>query len=231
MDEQFAARLRQLERQLGLRGRAGPDWGRGFVYGFIGANALVFAGWQASEGRPRLARVLADHFVFSRRNLRRGRWWTWATSALSHQTWDHFTGNMYAFYVYADCALIFGYDAVGLAALALGAALAGAGAQLGEWDRRNLGARPSAVGASAVVNGLAAAVTVLRPLALVASPWLPVSVPMYLYTLGYFAYDYYSIGSAAARVGHAAHVGGALFGLGFAVLHRLAKPWVGRGLL
>ena len=200
------------------------------MYGFIGANALVFVGWQASRDRPRLARFLTDHFVFSRRNLRQGRWWTWVTSGLSHQTWDHVTGNLYAFYVYADCALLFGYDAAGLAVLALGSALAGSAAQLWEWDRRNLGARPSALGASALVNGLAAAVTVLRPLALVATPWLPASVPLYLYTLGYFAYDFCSIGSAASRVGHSAHVGGALFGLSFALLHRLARPRAGRGL-
>lgn len=236
------ASLRQFQHELramGLLGRTGLDWGRGFMYAFIGANALVFAGWQASKERPQLAQFLADHFVLSRRNLRQGRWWTRATGALSHQTWDHLSGNLYAFWIYADSALRFGcYDAVGLAALVLGSAVAGSAAQLWEWDRDRrdrlglgLGARATGLGASAAVNGLAAAVTVLRPLAPVAAPCLPTSVPLYLYTLGYFAYDYFSIGSAASRVGHSAHVGGALFGLSFAVLYRLARSWFGRALL
>ncbi|KAK8069485.1 hypothetical protein PG994_006101 [Apiospora phragmitis] len=193
-----------------------------------------------SRAAPRLIRWLTpefmqDNFLLGTRNLRVGRWWTLLTAA----SLSHLAGNMAAFHTFAGVAMRLCGPVSVAAVLCLGSAAAGALAQLSDWHYRRqdgvaqrqgnvvvLTAR-YAQGASAITTGLAMAVTVLRPWIVVRSALLAsVPLPLWLYSLGWFLYDWYELSGvmeAGSHMGHAGHLGGMAFGAAYAGL-RLIKP-------
>ncbi|KAI0134604.1 hypothetical protein BJ170DRAFT_207145 [Xylariales sp. AK1849] len=194
-----------------------------FTWGFIGANGLIMLAWraaseQAGQGRMRSIIFLQDNFLLNFRNIRQGRLHTIISSAFSHQSLWHFTANMVSFETYVRSALKFGIDPVGLTVLALGSALSGSVATLYDWRQKGI-VYGSALGASGLVWGLGSAVTLLRPNTMVMWHPFPKPMPLWMFTLGTFSYEVFSLQSnPQSRVGHAAHLGGAAFGAVFYLL-------------
>jgi membrane associated rhomboid family serine protease len=76
----------------------------------------------------------------------------------------------------------------------------------------------SAVGASGAVSGLVFAAIALFPDMELGLLFLPLSVPGWLFGLLYTLYTLYGMKSKTDNIGHEAHLGGGLFGLGSVIL-------------
>lgn len=76
----------------------------------------------------------------------------------------------------------------------------------------------SAAGASGAVSGLVFATLALFPGISLGFPFLPVSIPGWLFGIGYVIYTIYGIQSKRDNIGHEAHLGGALAGMLTALL-------------
>ncbi|KAK9791281.1 hypothetical protein SCARD494_07823 [Seiridium cardinale] len=187
-----------------------------FKWGFFGLNGLVYLAWAlaselASHRERKLLTFMSDNFLLSFRNLRAGSWWTHLTSALSHRSFGHLFANMVAFNNYVPIALQLGLQPSELVFLTFGSALAGSAACVVDWKREGI-YRASALGASGIVCGLGMMVTLLQPFMLVACPPLPRDIPLWVFTLGCFSCDIFGLGNERSRIGHAAHLGGMVYG-------------------
>ncbi len=77
----------------------------------------------------------------------------------------------------------------------------------------------SAIGASGGVSGILFASIAMYPDLGIYMFFIPIAIPGYLFGLGYFAYSVYSMLNPRQNdnIGHAAHLGGAFFGLVYAL--------------
>ncbi|CAN8099749.1 unnamed protein product [Discula destructiva] len=190
-----------------------------------------------AQGIPK---YMLDHFTLSLYNLRCGRYWTLLTSAFSHQDLPHLASNMYGFWSAAVTGFDLGLGALHMTALSLGSAVAGSLSWLWYTSVRE-GSRHSVhhygVGASGMVYGMLVG-TMLCDLhrRVVVAP--DVTLPQWAVTGSYFAWDLLSMlrrgggvkaGIMAGKeVGHAAHVGAAVFGAAYWYLFLRPTPWARR---
>ncbi|KAF2169810.1 hypothetical protein M409DRAFT_20224 [Zasmidium cellare ATCC 36951] len=175
--------------------------------------------------------------------------WTWLTSGFLHERPDHLLGNMLALLAYSPlCARIPGMSALHVGAITLGASILASAAQLLEWRLRShplggaFGDRRTAMGASGIVSAFAALAAVAAPNARLGIPVVDFSAPVWVLSgmqvlgdvMGLLRLDevFKASGSTSRswsqqrpRVGYAAHLGGAVFGVVyyFAVLRNLQE--------
>jgi membrane associated rhomboid family serine protease len=85
----------------------------------------------------------------------------------------------------------------------------------GGWlnDRRVVQINWQALGASGAVMGMGSAAAFLSPFAPIAVMFIP--MPLWVATIGYVAADTYFLNSERSKVGHAAHLGGFVFGVAY----------------
>jgi len=76
----------------------------------------------------------------------------------------------------------------------------------------------SAVGASGAVSGVLFASILLVPDMPLRIMFIPINIPAYILGVGYLAYTVFGMKKQMGNIGHAAHLGGAVAGLGLAVL-------------
>lgn len=97
----------------------------------------------------------------------------------------------------------------------------------GSHDRVITITKKMALGASGMVQGIAAAATLLAPVAPIYLMFIPVPIPLFVVTIGYVAYDTYNLDSKTSRIGHSAHLGGFAFGVlyYFLSLRRFGGVW------
>lgn len=83
----------------------------------------------------------------------------------------------------------------------------------------------SAIGASGGVSGILFAAIGMVPAMPIYFLFIPIGIPGFIFGLGYFSYSVYSMLNPRANdnIGHAAHLGGAAFGLVYAVLLQPAQ--------
>lgn len=192
---------------------------QGLLYALFVANTAVFVAWTYSKvlahqaNDPTSTRkahqwidFMQNNFIRSEENVRKGRWWTNLTSAISQENILHFGVNMWALRN-AGSYIVMGMPQVGLlsfAALCVGSALAGsAGAQL---SNTLTGDPRGGLGASGMLCGVMSAATCAFPQALGIN------------TAIWFAIDLGVLSSGAAEfspLGHGAHLGGTVFGVLF----------------
>lgn len=158
--------------------------------------------------------------------------WTWITSGFVHMDLKHLAGNMAALCMYASiCERIPGMSAIHVGAVTVGSSLCASAAQLLEWHARLplVGGvardREVAMGASGIVSAFAAIVAAAVPWHRLRIPILDVSAPIWVFVgmqvlgdvVGLFRLDELvsprTSWQPRPRVGYAAHLGGALFGL------------------
>ncbi|KAH6652668.1 hypothetical protein BKA67DRAFT_536396 [Truncatella angustata] len=192
-----------------------------FQWGFASLNGLVFLLWKVAFGAKDgdLLSFMSDNFLLNFGNLNRRRWWTYLTSAFSHQSFNHLLPNLLAFNNYVPLALRFGMQPLELVLLSFGSAIAGSAACITHWRKENI-YFTSCLGASGVVWGLGMTVTMLGPQTMIVCWPFPRKIQLWMFTLCCFSYDFFSLGVKRSRIGHAAHLGGMAFGAAFCLVRR-----------
>ena len=203
--------------------------GRGIIWSCVGLSTAVFVLWQyalnpavastiqargdraSADTQIRVRRFLQNNFVLSPGDRLRGRYWTVLTSAFSHQNTFHLLGNMFSLLAFSS-ALVPGITAPNLVGLMVGSAICGSVAHIYQQKSKPIWQQAGALGASAMVMGLGAAAAMLRPWQQVLLFGF-VPMPMILLAPAYVGFDTYMLQSENSRIGHAAHLGGAAFGV------------------
>ncbi|KAI1414204.1 hypothetical protein F5Y13DRAFT_18259 [Hypoxylon sp. FL1857] len=201
---------------------------RRIIWPFIGANGLVFLWW--TDARMRLDRgrhaepddfshyegikYMLDNYTLNMKNLREGRWYTILSSTISHINLAHLVFNMISFNAFTRCAVeIAGLRAPTILLLGLGSAVASGGASILNWYRKGT-YDAGCLGASGVVSGIGAAMACIVPNQPFNILFIPVGIPLWVLMVGYITYDSYGLSHPEkSNIGHAAHLGGAAFGV------------------
>lgn len=207
------------------------QWANRMLYALMGVNVAVFAAWLYADQTKDLVlqRKLMNNATLSWFNTNAKRYWTMITSAFSHKDPFHIFFNMMSLNAFAGSLIYaggFGVGAPHILGLYLGSALAGSAAFLYMKRPPNRVRRwgpcaqhlPSTLsvglGASGAVMGFASVATMLSPFSKIFVLPIPVPIPMWIATAGYFAVDLFLLGKND-RVGHDAHLGGAVFGAAY----------------
>nr|UOP04443.1 rhomboid family intramembrane serine protease [Conchiformibius kuhniae] len=169
-----------------------------------------------------------NQFVFQRYQfhvgsvLRDGQYRRLITSGFLHADWMHLLFNMLTLYFFAPIMLHL-FKPLGFLLLYFGAMLAGSAFSL--WLYRK---RPSytAIGASGAVSGVLFAAIAIHPMMSIYFFFIPIPIPAWIFGTLYFAYSVHMMLNPRPNdnIYHAAHLGGAVFGLVFVLL--LALPFV-----
>jgi membrane associated rhomboid family serine protease len=195
----------------------------------IGLNTAVFGTWYYARSTKdsKLLQWLNENFTLSMVNYREGRYWTLLTSAFSHQNFVHFLFNMFAFNAFGSIlAFVPGVGAGHIVSLCLGSAITGSFAFLythGIMDPPSNSKVPnaivgagriqfSALGASGMIMGAGLAATCLMPRAPMSLLFPPVTLPLWALMGIYVGIDLYFLGDVKSKIGHDAHIGGAVYG-------------------
>ncbi|KAK6382396.1 hypothetical protein LTS17_004283 [Exophiala oligosperma] len=206
-------------------------WNREIMYTCMGTCSAVWLLWQFAlkTGRIRLPLIPARHqtirsktrlrewlvtnFTLKTEDVWLGRLWTMITSSFSHIDLPHLAANMSTFSSFSRYLIFIGISPKQYATLILGSALTGSLAATFHyaWMENRDGTRRSGLGLSAVCMGLITATAAVSPNGKVSFMGLG-PVPMWMTALGYVLFDTYMIDSPTSSIGHAAHVGGAIFG-------------------
>ena len=195
----------------------------------IGLNTAVFGTWyyaQSTNDSP-LLQWLNENFTLSMVNYRAGRYWTLLTSAFAHQNFVHFLFNMFAFNAFGSIlAFVPGVGAWHVISLCLGSAITGSFAFLythgltepptnNKFPNAIIGTGQvqfSALGASGMVMGAGLVATCLMPRAPISLMLPPITLPLWALMGIYMGIDLYYLGDVQSKIGHDAHIGGALYG-------------------
>ncbi|OAL37985.1 hypothetical protein AYO20_02818 [Fonsecaea nubica] len=161
---------------------------------------------------------LVTHFTVKLDDVEQHRWWTLVTPAFSHVQTYHILGNLFAFSTFSRMLLAYGIGPVRYGVLILGSAVSGNVAFLYQAEQRQQQRRQQqqqetrALGLSGVVMGLGAAVSLATPRFKVHLFGV-VPIPLWLLMVLYTVYDSARLDDQASTTGHAAHLGGAAFGV------------------
>lgn len=214
---------------------------RVIVWGFWIVNGLVFLSWvgakvelvkkleelksqsrtplQPSAARidpeaisPKMQRMM-DNWTSSRRNLDQGRYHTLLTAALSHKDVFHLIFNMVTFNAFMSVALYSSIPGRTLAGLVVGSAVVGNLTGLADQQRKGQ-FEHFGLGSSTINMGLATAMACTQPF---VTFHIFGVIPVKLWQLAFLftGVDMFSLDSQTSTTGHAAHLGGAAFGLLF----------------
>jgi membrane associated rhomboid family serine protease len=137
------------------------------------------------------------------------------TSQLFHVNWIHLIFNMVSFYSFS-VSIESAFGPMLTAAIYLASALGG---DIVALLIRRKDPDYSAVGASGAVCGIIFSSIFLLPGGSIIIFPLPVPLPSWVYAILFMAVSLYGIGRGATRIGHEAHIGGALAGMAVAVAY------------
>jgi membrane associated rhomboid family serine protease len=199
------------------------------IYGIIGANALVFAGWQYAVNSfeqfrdVKALQFMQQNFTVSWGNVVTGkRWWTVLTCGYSHSDFMHFGINMFVLYSFGrtlansmgvarflgfyHAALVFS----SLASLAYNRYYVPRYAK--SQMKRVAAQKASSHGASGAITAMTVLYAMVAPTATVLLFGI-VPLPAWLAIGSFVGYDAYrSIQMGGGKVDAAGHLGGALYG-------------------
>lgn len=194
-------------------------------YLLLGLNAIPFGLWIYTQmtRNQRLGHQLQQNTLVSAAAVDQGRWWTLLTSAFSHQEIVHFAFNMITMRTMCQIlSIVPNLHGGHVLAVALGSALAGSAGYVLQHKAAAKNSKnrveamehyqARALGASGVVMGLSALATCFVPQMPLQLMFIPIPIPLWAITAGYFAVDAYYLNSQTSRTAHAGHLGGLAFG-------------------
>lgn len=175
----------------------------------IAATALIsFLGFQNSE--------IFEKYKFNVAAIQQRKEYIRLLSAgFLHADLMHLIFNMLTLYFFGPI-VIEAFGAVGFLVIYFGSILLGNLFSLYLYKRQGW---YSAIGASGGVSGILFAAIAIFPFIGIAFMFIPIPIPGYIFGLLYFSYSVYMMlnPSQHDNIGHAAHLGGAFFGLVYAV--------------
>lgn len=194
------------------------DWGRQVredaeragqvLWTLIGVNVAVFVLWQISRGTA-FQSVMGDHFLVSFESIAHFRVWTLVTSTFSQVEPAHLLFNMFALYVFGrDVGQALGWKTL-LNLYLVGGVIASACHVLFSVATGDLSPALGASGSVMAVSVMYAALFPNRTLLL--QFFIP--VPAAVAVGGYILLDVFGLFGSGSTVAHAAHLGGAAYGL------------------
>jgi len=193
------------------------------LYGVPLTNVAVHLAWLLALhpvfsslpiNRRRLSDFLRRYFMLSPSDP---RLLTLFTSSFSHIQPLHLFVNMSTYKTYVESFYLLGISPIRFVLLAMGSGLAASYAHIYN-ARHRRGAKEiverTAVGASGVLTGLGTALACMFPTLKVHLSGANQMLPLRVVVLGMFAVDAYCLSTdRETGVGHAGHIGGALFGM------------------
>ncbi len=169
----------------------------------IGATVLAsFAGFSSR-------RAILDYAECPWEILHDGKWHQLLTSGFLHADLGHLFMNMFTLFFFGP-PIEQALGGRGFLVLYLGSLLSGSLLTLALY--RNDKTYRS-VGASGAVSGIVFAFVLFRPLAPIYIFLIPIGIPAVVFALGYVAISLFGARRRLGRIGHAAHLGGALGGV------------------
>lgn len=175
-----------------------------FVATIVASLAGLYAAPQVIE------RSLFRPYWFTRRR----QYETIITSGFVHADLPHLLFNMVTFYFFA-----FPLERqIGPAKFAVLYFLGLVLSDLGTWRKHRNDPQYASLGASGAISAVLFASIVYFPWQKLFIIPIPVPIPAPLFAIGYVAYSWYSARHPRGRINHDAHLGGAVFGLGFVLL-------------
>lgn len=145
--------------------------------------------------------------------LRRKEWIRLLSSGFLHGDWMHFAFNMITFYSFGPLIeSVFGL--YGLLVIYFGSLLGGNALAL-FIHRHNDYYR--ALGASGAVSGIVFASILVDPGMPLYLFFIPIGIPAWVIGIAYMAYSINGMRTRTDNIGHEAHMGGALVGLGLGI--------------
>jgi membrane associated rhomboid family serine protease len=182
-----------------------------FAYKYMNESEIDMKGVAAAPSAERRLKQYNKAFVFSVRNVEEGRWWTGITATFAHGSIAHLLLNMSTLWSLGP-AIATAIGPARFSFIYFGAGIAGSLVQYAWWKRtvpENKDA--GAVGASGCLLGLVGAATYLAPRSRVSVFFIPMTMWQSSAAVGAF-----SVASMyndwLPFLGHAAHLGGLLFG-------------------
>jgi len=160
--------------------------------------------------------LLFQRFLFSSEDiLKRREYYRMFSSALLHADWFHFLFNIWAFYSFGkSIELNFNYGGAVVVLIYLASVFGGS--LLSLFIHR--GESYIAVGASGGVCGIIYARIFLLPGGSLFVFPIPVPIPDYVFAVGFLVVSSIAFQRGRSRIGHDAHIGGAIVGLVVALL-------------
>jgi membrane associated rhomboid family serine protease len=183
-----------------------------FAYKYMNEAGIDMKG---SANAPLAVKKIKQYnktFVFSERNVAEGRWWTGITATFAHGSVAHLILNMSTLWSLGP-PLVRALGPAKFGFLYFGAGIAGSLTQYWWWKRTvpKYGEARGAVGASGSLLGLVGAMTYIMPRSQVSFFFIPMT--MWQATAGVGALSVASMyNDWLPGLGHAAHLGGLLFG-------------------
>lgn len=146
--------------------------------------------------------------------IRYGRWYQLISSGFLHADLGHLFMNMFTLYYFGGAIerVLGGWRFL---TVYLGSMLAGGLLTLLAHHRDP---NYRALGASGAVSGIVFSFVLFAPFASIYVFLIPVGIPAILFAVGYVALSVYGMKRRAGRIGHEAHLGGALGGVLLTVL-------------
>lgn len=185
----------------------------------LGLNVLVYVMW--TQLFP--PSFMGEHFLLSARHIEAGNYWTIMTTAFSHYEFNHLLFNMIALWVFGrEVEQVIGSR--GLLRLYIMGALI---ASLGHLGFNFLSYTDvPALGASGAVMAIAVQYGALFPKrVLMINFFIP--IPAAIAVAGYVLLDVWGMFSGGDGIAHAAHLGGAVYGLWHHA--KRVRPYLQRG--
>ncbi len=151
---------------------------------------------------------LANHLVVGR-VVDKGEWHRLLTSGFLHVSTGHLFLNMLTLFFFGPFLELRLLGPVGYVAVYFASLLAGnIWAIIENFDNKDY----SAVGASGAVSGALISYCLFAPFSLIFL-FLIIPIPAIVFGVGYILYSAFASGNEKSRIGHEAHLGGAIGGL------------------
>ncbi len=158
--------------------------------------------------------MIRDYALWPYAVVRRNRWFLLLSSGFLHADIGHLAMNMITLYFFGT-PMEKALGANGFIALYLGSILAG-GLLTVLLHRRDPTFR--SIGASGGVSGVVFGFVLFQPMAPLYVFFIPIGIPALLFAVGYLLLSLYGARTRLGRIGHAAHLGGALGGVAITIL-------------
>lgn len=191
------------------------------LFNGVATSIVVFIMWQLPS--PTITKILRNHFTSSHYNIiRKKRYHALVTSAFSHSSLSHLAVNMYAYIMFGRAIKpVLDRQGVALWVFVLSSAIFS--------DITSLALGSSGLGLSGVTCAMLAFDALLNPTkqfrAVVS--FIPITLPAYYLFVGLIGLSVagvLGVSVGRANIGHAAHLGGLVFGAMF--YNACKKGWV-----